>query len=101
MSDEPPSRAQTARKALEDVLHEGFASVKQLSGRTGLSEKQVREHLEHIARSLARRGGELEREAPRCMKCEHRFDDRERMSTPSRCPECRSERIAPPRFRIV
>ena len=101
MSDEPPSRAQTARQALVDVLHEGFASVKQLSVRTSLSEKQVREHLEHIARSLARKGGELEREASRCAKCDHRFDDRERVSTPSRCPECRSERITPPRFRVV
>jgi hypothetical protein len=101
MTDEPPSRAQTARRALVDVLKEGFASVKQLSGRTGLSEKQVRDHLEHIARSLARGGDELEREASRCMKCDHRFDDRERVSTPSRCPECRSERISPPRFRIA
>lgn len=100
MPDEPPSRSTTARDRLIEALQEGFATVRHLSHRTGLSEKQVIDHLQHVSRSLAHRGGDLEREAPKCMKCGFVFDTRERFSTPSRCPECRSERVQAPRFRV-
>lgn len=100
MPDEPPSRSETARERLSAALQEGFATAKTLSQRTGLSEKQVLEHLVHVERSLEHRGGELERDPARCLKCGYSFEGRERNRAPSRCPECRSERIAPPRFRV-
>ena len=100
MVDEPPSRTETARGRLIAALQEGFATAKGLSHRVGLSETQVLEHLVHVERSLQHRGGELERDPARCLKCGHVFEARERNKTPSRCPDCRSERIASPRFRI-
>ena len=99
--DEPPSRTETARDRLLAALREGFATAKELSFKTHLSEKQVLDHLEHVARSLEHRGLELEREAPKCLKCGRSFEDRQRFTTPSRCPDCRSERIVGPRFRVV
>ena len=99
--DEPPSRTETARDRLIAALQEGFATAKELSIKTSLSEKQVLDHLEHVARSLEHRGGELEREAPKCLKCGRSFDDRARFTAPSRCPDCKSERIKGPRFRVV
>lgn len=101
MPDEPPSRTETARQRLIAALKEGFATIHDLSQRARLSEKQVLDHLPHVERSLERRGATLERESPQCRKCGHRFEDRERFGTPSRCPECRSERVSSPRYRIV
>ena len=99
--DEPPSRTQTARERLLIALREGFATIHDLSQRAGLSERQVLDHLPHVEKSLKHKGATLEREWPECLKCGHRFEDRERFGTPSRCPACRSERVSPPRYRVV
>ncbi len=76
-------------------------SVKQLSQDLSLSEREVVAALEKVTRSLERGPARLRRLAPRCLACEFEFSDRDRISRPSRCPECRSERIEPARFWIA
>ena len=94
------SEAGTVRDRLRAVLREGWSSARDLSGRVGITEREVIAHLPHVERS-ARRGPErFETEPARCLACGRSFERRTRKRAPSRCPDCRSERIAPPRFRL-
>lgn len=66
--------------------------------------KELYEHVVHVARSLrAKSGGRemLVMEPPYCKKCGYVFKDLNRPRKPSRCPRCKSEWIASPRFTIV
>lgn len=95
----PKERTETARRALEEALSEGFfLGAKELSARLGLSEKQVLEHLEHLRRTHKKR---FRIESARCAACGHVFEGRERLTKPGRCPSCRATRIRPPRFSLV
>ncbi len=76
----------------------GPKTALELSGEVGCPHKQVAEHLQHLAKSLRREGAALGVLPARCHGCDHVFDDRGRLTRPSRCPACRSERIDPPRF---
>jgi len=97
-----PERTATARSRLRDALLEETAlTVAQLSRRVGLCEREIPEHLEHLAKSLRAEGMRLEVEPATCVACEYVFADRTRATKPSRCPECSSERIDPAAFRIV
>ena len=96
-----PERTATPRSALHEALLGRALTAREISSRTGMSEKDVAEHLEHLARSAARRGERLIVEPAKCLACDFVFKTRGRLSTPGRCPECQSERIAPPAFRLA
>jgi predicted Zn-ribbon and HTH transcriptional regulator len=68
-----------------------------------MRERDVVQHLEHLARSLRGAGGvkQLEVEPAHCLACDFSFTTRERLGRPSRCPACKSERLEPPLFRLV
>lgn len=76
-------------------------TLKELSGELSVSEKELVPALEKLQRSLARGPHPLAVEPARCIACDYVFDERGRVSKPSRCPRCRSERIAPPRFSLA
>ncbi len=66
-------------------------------------EREVYEHLRHVAKTLRRRlGGRaaLYMVPPSCRDCGYVFTDLTEPRRPSRCPRCKSERISPPRFYI-
>lgn len=98
---QPPPRGETIRDAIRRELRGGWVSARQLSTLVGISEKAVPGHLEHLQKSAAGAGEEFEIEPAVCSKCDYAFDDRDRMTKPSRCPACKGQRIEPPRFRIV
>jgi predicted Zn-ribbon and HTH transcriptional regulator len=75
-------------------------SSKDLSAELSLSERELAPALEKLQRSLQREGLKLHVEAARCVACSFEFEARSRLTKPSRCPGCRSERIVPPRFWI-
>ncbi|HJL18055.1 MAG TPA: transcriptional regulator [Sandaracinaceae bacterium LLY-WYZ-13_1] len=100
MPEDPPSRASTARERLAEELKRGFASVKTLAHRSGLTEGRVREHLRRLAASPEGRG-ELERQEPTCRRCGHVVEAPDPFAMPGRCPRCHSDHVEPPRFRIV
>ena len=97
---ELPERRLTIREAIRRVLADGFATAREVSGRVGISEKDVAGHLEHLARSLKSAGERLEIDPAKCLACGFVFRDRSRLTTPSRCPRCRDEGIAPARYRV-
>lgn len=103
--DSPPGEAQptplTARQRIMQVLVGTRASVDAIAGQVGLSERQVEEHLPHIAHSLSRDPERrLVMEPAVCRSCGFEFRNRGRVSCPSRCPKCRNESIVPPRYGI-
>jgi transcriptional regulator len=73
-------------------------TLAELSREIGVSEKLLPEALEKLARSVSRAGGRLRQAPASCLGCGFEFRDRARASSPSRCPSCRSERIAPAKF---
>jgi transcriptional regulator len=96
----PAARGETLRETLRRVLAEGPATARDLSAAAGIREKDVAEHLAHLARSLAHRGERLAVEPAACLACGFRFAERARLTRPGACPSCRSTRIDPPVFRI-
>jgi predicted Zn-ribbon and HTH transcriptional regulator len=95
---EPKARSTTVRQALLQALASGPRTARELSAEVSLPEREVVSHLEHLGRSLSRSDVELCIEPPRCLSCGFGFKKRDRLSRPSRCPRCRSERLDVPRF---
>jgi predicted Zn-ribbon and HTH transcriptional regulator len=91
----------TVRERIAQVLREAELTAHEISQRASVPERDVAEHLRHLEHSLVHAGERLSASAPECLKCGFAFKERERHSRPSRCPQCKCERISPPRFRIV
>lgn len=62
-------------------------------------EKEVYEHLYHIAKSSKHKNYQLIVYLPYCRDCNYAFN-LEMPKKPSRCPRCKSENIEPPKFLI-
>jgi predicted Zn-ribbon and HTH transcriptional regulator len=88
----------TIRKEIADLLEKEPLDLREISQILRIREKEVLDHLQHIARSVHPR--KLTMEPAACLHCGFVFKKRERFSTPSRCPLCKSESISPPRYRI-
>ena len=102
MPEQPPeARSQTIRRALQEALRGQPLSAREISQRDGIEERAVAQHLEHLERSLKSAGQRLETLPARCVACGFVFHKRERKARPSRCAQCKSERVEPPRFFIA
>jgi predicted Zn-ribbon and HTH transcriptional regulator len=98
---EPEARGVTIRSALRAALLEGPLTARELSARVGIGEKEVAEHLEHLARSLRHSGERFLVEPARCLACGFVFKERTRLARPSKCPVCRSQRLKAARFHVA
>jgi len=89
----------TQRQMLKELLLEGEFTSLELSQRLSLPEKEVLDHLAHLA--LAPGAGCRFHTTPAvCKHCGFAFKKRERLTTPSRCPLCHHESIRRPRFAL-
>ena len=90
----------TTRQRIADFLREEPARAGTLASEFGITAAAALAHVEHIARSLASEGDErLLVAPPECRDCGFAdFDDL--VNRPSRCPECRSENVEEPVFRV-
>ncbi len=85
----------TRRERIIEALKAQSFSIRDLSYELGVNENTIAEDLDHIARSLKRAGEEkLMVEPAQCLGCGFRFKNRGRATKPSKCPKCRSTRIA-------
>jgi predicted Zn-ribbon and HTH transcriptional regulator len=89
----------TLRQSIIFILKEQEVTAKEISQAVGIREKEVYEHLAHIARSRFS-GGKFVLIPSTCRECGFVFKKRGRLTPPSRCFLCRSEAITPPRFLI-
>jgi predicted Zn-ribbon and HTH transcriptional regulator len=97
----PAARQETIRREIASLLRTGSFSARELSAVVGIREKDVALHLEHLRRSLGRDSRELVVIPAECLHCGFVFKKRERFQTPGKCPVCRSEAIAEPRFTLT
>jgi len=90
----------TLRQMLKELLLEESLSTLELSQRLSLPEKEVLDHLTHLARAPGP-GLQFQIVPAVCKACGFAFKKRKRLTTPSRCPLCRHEAIRRPRFSLV
>jgi predicted Zn-ribbon and HTH transcriptional regulator len=89
----------TLRKKLAGILEQESLDLQEISQFLGIKEKEVLDHLQHIAKSA--RPKRLAVEPAYCKRCGFSFKKRARLNTPGRCPLCKSESISPPRFQLM
>src|SRR5512139_3139048 len=97
----PEAPTGTVRDRLLAVLLEGPATVRDLSRRVRVREREVVEHLPHLERSVCRQGREWRVAPAACLECGFIFAGRTRYTRPGSCPRCRGRRISLPRFHVV
>jgi predicted Zn-ribbon and HTH transcriptional regulator len=95
---ELPTIPQQLRLALAEAEPK---TLRLLSGELGVAERDLIDALAKLERSLQRGPDRFELDPASCLACGHEFADRRRLTAPGRCPSCGSERIRPPRFRVL
>ncbi|MDJ0815851.1 MAG: transcriptional regulator [Desulfobacterales bacterium] len=90
----------TIRQQIIELLTAEELDARDLSREIGVKEKEVYDHLNHIARSMAARGKQLKIRPSECLTCGFTFKDRTRFTRPGRCPQCRESRLTNPSYRI-
>jgi len=100
----------TVRQRIAEALREDMMTARDISRAVGVKEKDVLEHLPHVARTIEGKGGgkgggpEEETfvvEPSECLECGFVFKKRDRLKTPGKCPVCRSEEITETMYGIV
>jgi transcriptional regulator len=91
----------TIRQRIISLLSEQALDARDLSRELGLKEKEVYEHLVHVERTVAASRGRFVLIPSQCLLCGYVFEDRRRLTRPSRCPQCRRSKLQYPSFRIL
>jgi predicted Zn-ribbon and HTH transcriptional regulator len=91
--------SRTTRERIADRLREEALAASQLATEFETRTATALEHVRHIAQSLEPTDETLLVAPPTCRDCDFSdFDDL--VNRPSRCPECKSEAVAEPTFRV-
>jgi len=90
----------TLRQAMKELLAEQSYSSLELSQLLSQSEKEVVDHLTHLARAPGP-GRRFQIIPAVCKNCGFVFRKRDRLTRPSRCPLCQQQSISRPRFALV
>ena len=94
--------SQTLRQLIIALLDEKEMTARELSQAVGIREREVYDHLSHIARSVAAKRKKRLTILPfRCLSCGYLFEERKRFTRPSRCPRCKKTRLQIPVYRLV
>ncbi|WP_247008096.1 transcriptional regulator [Halorientalis litorea] len=91
--------SQTTRQRVADRLRTEAMAAGAIAREFEVETSTAVSHVEHIARSLEHTDEELLVAPPTCRDCG--FDDfDDLLNRPGRCPECKSESVEEPAFRI-
>ena len=91
---------QTIRQKIIELLSSAELDARELSQELGIREKEVYDHLAHVARSVKAEKKKLVIHPSSCLQCGFVFEDRKRFTRPGRCPKCRQTHLQNPRFQI-
>ncbi len=91
---------QTIRQEIIDLLSQYELDARGLSQELGIREKEVYDHLAHVARSVKAEKKKLIIHPSLCLQCGFVFEDRKRLTRPSRCPKCIRSHLQSPRYSI-
>ena len=93
--------SQTTRQRIVELLAGARLSSYQLAQLLGIPERQVEDHLVHVVKTIGRdRQKRFILEPSACQDCGFLFEERRKLTRPSRCPRCRSEHVTAPRYGI-
>jgi predicted Zn-ribbon and HTH transcriptional regulator len=87
------------RKDLIDLLLGSPMSVSQIARAVDESPSQIADDLQHLLRSLKHMNYDATIEPARCRACGFEFS-KEKLTKPSRCPQCHSTWILEPKIGI-
>lgn len=87
----------TRRQRLAELLEKGEFDVEQLASFMDEPVRNIVHDLGHVRKSAGNRFAMI---PPECVACGFVFRKRDKIKRPSRCPECREERIDGPWFTI-
>jgi len=90
----------TIRQQIIELLVEQEMSAREISQTVRIREKEVYEHLFHVARSVNTQKKKLVITPSECLGCGYIFKNRKRYTPPGRCPHCKGEHIQNPTYRI-
>jgi len=85
---------------MADLLSKNDMSAKELSQELGIREKDVFDHISHIARSAKAQDKKLIILPSQCLSCGYVFEGRKRYTPPGRCPYCKKSHLRDPTFKI-
>ena len=91
---------QTTRQQLITLLSLREHTALELSAALRIREKEVYEHLAHVRRSVVSLNKRFHIQAAECLECHYVFRDRQRLTTPGKCPRCRGEHIQDAKYRV-
>jgi predicted Zn-ribbon and HTH transcriptional regulator len=91
----------TVRQQMISLLKAAPMDLRDLSQALRISEKEVKGHLPHIAKTVSASKDRLTVTPARCGGCDYAFTDRKRLSPPGKCPRCRQSRIQGPWYQVT
>ena len=91
----------TKRQEIIKLLSQADFNAREISKAIGVREKEVYDHLLHIEKSAKSKKYNFNVFPSQCSSCGYLFKKRKRLTKPSRCPECKKQRIEPSRFQIL
>jgi len=83
-----------------DLLSNEELSVRDISNKTGISEKEVHKSLSHIACTLDSQGKKIIIRPARCRVCGYVSLNHMPLSLPERCRNCKKAPLDKPAYRI-
>lgn len=91
--------SRTTRQRIADRLRDETMAAGTLAREFDVTTSDVLRHVQHIARSLEPTDEQLLVAPPECEDCGFdEFDDL--VNRPARCPDCKSESVSEPAFKI-
>ena len=90
----------TVRQRIHLHLQQGPQDVRGLSRQLKISEKDILAHLKHVSLSARQQGQKLIVTPSICCKCGFTFKTRQRLTKPSRCPNCHGTYLTSPAYEI-
>ena len=88
----------TRRKDIIDLLSQQAMTVRELAEWFRADSRDILIDLEHVSQSI--KPGKLVMDPSTCRQCGFVFKKREKRKRPSRCPECKAEKITEPVFSV-
>jgi len=99
-SEKQRDHRQTIRQQIIVLLSERAMNARELSQAMRIREREVYDHLSHIARSVTTQRKKLIVQPFRCLGCGYVFQDRKRFTPPGRCPRCKKAHLERPSYRV-
>lgn len=92
----------TERQRMFDTLTRNeLFSLREIKLKFKLTAQEVKDEVEHIFLTAKVQGFRVHIVPAECAACKYIFQDRRKVSAPSRCPKCKSERVLEPLFKLI